>query len=114
MKTMMILLAVAACGTSAKNNELVGQVKKVVEQTPLICPDYVEVDVSLGTVRKGVGSMSREDVVLHVEGADVAALKSAALDGHLVRITYDIQRVHPCTPSHWATSVAVLPDEPAR
>lgn len=43
MKKLSILcLFIAACGNSSADNESVGQVKKVVNKTPLVCSDEVE------------------------------------------------------------------------
>lgn len=90
--TITILLA--ACGMSSAGNEAVGQVKKVVKKTPLICSDYTEADISLGVLRNGVGSMSKEDVVLAVDNDSptIATLKRAAESGALVKFTYDVKR----------------------
>jgi hypothetical protein len=99
------LIPVVACGYSSKDNELVGQVKKVVARTPILCGDYYEVDLSLGVLRNGVGSMSREDVVLYVgDGSLVPFLKRAAESGDPVKVGYDIKRVTWCVPDHWLTS----------
>jgi hypothetical protein len=107
-KIAISLLVLAACGYSAKNNELIGQVKKVVDQTPIVCPDYVEVDVSLGVIRNGVGSMSREDIKLLVEDqAQVALLKKAAASGQLVSLTYDRARLTICVPEDVVRGVEV-------
>lgn len=115
MRILVIAIAVllSACGNSARDNELVGQVKKVVERTPILCGDYAFADVSLGIVRNGTGSMSKEDVELYVpHDADVKLLKAAAESGQLVRVTYDVRRVALCTPDHWATGVSLVADPP--
>lgn len=99
---------VAASGLSSSGNELEGQVKKVVRRTPLLCPDYVEVDVSLGILRNGVGSISKEDVQLYVaDERMVEVLQRAAKSGAPVTVGYDVQRLGVCRPDHWLTSVAV-------
>lgn len=108
MKRLVLLLAITACGYSAKGNELVGQVKKVVDKTPLVCGDYAEADVSLGTIRNGVGSMSKEDVTLYIEhDSDIATLKKAAESGQLVKLAYDVRRVTWCVPDHWLTHAEI-------
>lgn len=108
-KAIALALFLSACGFSSKANELVGQVKKVVEQTPIFCSDYAEVDISLGVLRNGAGSVSHEDVILYVPNqADAAFLKKAAEDGTPVKVTYDIKRVPWCVPDHWLTSAAPL------
>lgn len=108
------LLFIVGCGLSATGNELTGQVKKVVRRTPIICPDYYEADVSLGIIRNGTGSMSKEDVQLYVASdRDAALLKRAAETGQLVKVTYDVQRVGICRPDHWLSSVALVEDRPS-
>ena len=110
------LIPVAACGYTAKGNELVGQVKKVTAETPILCGDYYEVDISLGVLRNGAGSMSKEDVILYVKNeADVPLLKRAAEEGFPVKVSYDIKRFPAgwCVPTSWLTSVARLGDVPA-
>jgi hypothetical protein len=112
MKTILIIgiAAMTAC-YSAKGNELVGQVKKVTEKTPLICGDYVVADLSLGVIRNGVGSMSREDIDLYVERpADIATVKLAAETGRLVKVTYNTRRSPWCVPDHWVTAVTIVDD----
>lgn len=112
-KLALMALLLGACGLSARDNEMVGQVKKVVTQTPLICGDYVEADVSLGIVRNGTGSVSREDVILRVDAnTDVNVLKHAAEAGIAVKISYDIRRIAWCGPDHVLNSVVLL-DESA-
>lgn len=109
--------ALASCGYSARGNELVGQVKKVVAQTPLLCGDYYEADVSLGVLRNGAGSMSKEDVVLYVlDEANVPLLKQAAEEGFPVKVGYDVRRLPLagfCVPTSWLTSVTRLGPVPA-
>jgi hypothetical protein len=101
------------CGYSAKGNEVVGQVKKVVEHTPIICGDYATVDISLGVLRNGNGSMSREDMVLRVDGVAARAfLKEAAETGQPIKVMYNIQRLVICGPDHILTYAELLNDQP--
>lgn len=114
MKFLYVLAAAAmlqGCGFSSRNNELTGQVKKVVHNTPIICDDYVDTDLSLGVLRNGVGSMSTQDVWLNVANSDdEAKLNSAAKTGQLVRIVYDHKRFSFCKDSqNFITKVEVLP-----
>lgn len=111
MKAIPIALLLSACGYSARDNELVGQVKKVTAETPLLCGDYYEVDISLGVLRNGQGSVSKEDVVLYVKGdPDVPLLKKAAEVGLPVKVRYDVKRFPAglCVPTSWLTSVEFL------
>lgn len=109
---IVFALVLSACGYSAKDNELVAQVKKVVKNTPILCGDYDEVDVSLGIVRGGTGSLSKEDVVFYSLPEHIKMLKQAAEGGQIVKLTYDIRRVTWCVPDHWITGVSLLADAP--
>lgn len=110
-KAIAIALFISACGYSSKSNELVGQVKKVIEETPIVCSDYAYADISLGVLRNGAGSVSHEDVILYVPNrADAEFLKKAAEDGSPVKVTYDIKRwpAGLCVPTSWLTHVEGL------
>jgi hypothetical protein len=107
--TVLIALAVFlsgcyGCGNKTSANELTGQ---VVKRTPLVCPDYVEVDISLGVMRNGIGSMSHEDISLRVmDESKVPELEKAAKDGAIITLIYDQARVAMCYPDHKADLVS--------
>lgn len=88
-----LLLATTACGFSSQNNEVSGQLKRVVHQTPLICPSYTVADLSMGSVQNGTGSVSKEDIWLYVENPkDVEFLENAAETGAIVTANYSTWR----------------------
>lgn len=94
----LLLFAVAGCGSSSRDNQLIGQVKKVQHNTPIICGDYVDADVSLGVLRNGVGSMSTQDMWLNAANAvDITLMEAAAKAGNVVHITYDTKRFVFCS-----------------
>jgi hypothetical protein len=97
----------SACGMSSRNNELTGQIKRVTRETPILCDDYDEIDVSLGVLRNGNGSVSKEDVNMTVNDHDVPLLKRAAETGAIVKLTYDQRRVTFCTPKAQVTAVVL-------
>lgn len=104
--SLILLMFLVGCGYSAKQNELSGQVKKVVNATPLICSDRVDADISLGIMRNGVGSLSTEDLWVYVPNQeDQKILKEAAVNGKIVKITYNIKRVTFCTSKYIVTKV---------
>jgi hypothetical protein len=106
---MLTTLFLAGCGNVQKDSEAVGQVKKVTNTTPIICFDYQAVDISMGVMRNGVGSMSTQDIWFYIPDKSLAkTLRSAAESGKLVKITYDVRRWAPCSEDHWITSVEVL------
>lgn len=110
MKFLVLgLLVLAGCGYSSRENELTGQVKKVVKKTPLLCNDWTLADISLGIMRNGTGSMSKEDVFLSVESRDdEKTLKAAADSGQAVKVTYNVKRWTWCVEDHIVSKVEVL------
>jgi hypothetical protein len=105
---ILAALFITGCGYSARDNELIGQVKKVVHATPLICPDRYIVDVSLGVIRGGVGSMSSQDVWLTVDSDKaIETLKKANESGEIVKLKYDIARLTICKEDHIISAVEI-------
>lgn len=108
-----MLFGLTGClGHSSTGNEVIGQVKRVQHKTPLLCPDYAHVDISMGTMRNGVGSMSTQDIWLWIQNpADIALLEGAARDGKIVKINYDVARSRwfNCVEHEELTRVEVLP-----
>jgi hypothetical protein len=91
---VLLIISISGCwGYLAKDNELIGQVKKVEKNTPLICPDYVSADITLGVMKNGTGSLSKEDVWVVVADKDQEKiLRQANETGQLVKIKYDQKR----------------------
>ena len=115
MKKIFLLAAfcLIGCGYSSVDNELIGQPKKIFHQTPLICPNRSDVDISLGVMRDGVGSMSSQDMFLTVNNPnDLKTLESAIADGKLVKIKYNDYRFTWCQLSENVTSVTVVEGSP--
>ncbi len=112
LRYLPVLVLAGCLGHSSKNNELVGQVKRVLHETPLKCENWVHADISLGTMRNGVGSMSVQDIWLWVPNSeDVPLLEKAQREGLIVRITYDIARARAwwsCAELEEITSVEIL------
>jgi hypothetical protein len=100
MKSILLvitLVMITSCGYSVRDSDLIGQVKKVSNETPLLCEDRTDTDISLGVMRNGVGSMSTEDIWLTVPNKeDKETLIKANETGSLVKITYDSKRVTFC------------------
>lgn len=107
---LSMLLLCGCFGYTSKDNVLTGQVKKVQNVTPIVCSDYQQVDISLGVLRNGVGSMSSEDVWLAIDDkANLAILQKAAASGALVKVTYNVQRTAPCWINNVVTAVEITP-----
>lgn len=103
-------LALTGClGNSSVDVETVAQIKSITHETPIICPDYHELHLSLGVMRGGVGSMSISDIVLEVEDElMIESIKTAAVDGKLLKVTYNIRRMVFCVPSGVVTAIEVI------
>ena len=112
MKKVLVvgaLLTMVGCGYISRENEMIGQVKNVVHSTPLICSDYSQVDISLGILRDGVGSVSSEDVWLYYNDKEQdKILKMANETGKLVKIKYDTKRVTWCVPNRIIISIEII------
>ncbi len=113
MKQKMSLMVFACtlafasgCGRSSSDNEMTGQVKRVMKNMSFICPEYNDAVISMGVFRNGIGSASKEDIWLYVpDKQDYEKLKSALSTGALVKINYDVHRWAWCVEDHWVTSV---------
>jgi len=110
---LVVLLSVFSCGYSSVGNEAAGQVKKIVKQTPVFCYNRIDVDVSLGVMRNGVGSMSNQDIWLTFESDEDSSdqlklLKKAAENGSIVKINYDVARTRFCTESKLLRSIEII------
>jgi hypothetical protein len=92
------------CGWSKKEVTGSGQVKKVGKVTPLVCPDHYIVDISLGVMRNGVGSMSNQDMNFFIEEKHVESLRAIAAVGGIVDFTYDERRYAWCVDHQRLTS----------
>ena len=106
---LVLAMLMVSCGYSSMDNELSGQVKRVIHTTPLLCPDRYDVDVSLGVFRNGVGSVSKHDMSLVVlKESDVQKLKDAASTGKIVKMTYNEPRFRFCHEFSEVTNVEIL------
>lgn len=103
-------LTLTGClGFSSKDNEVIGQVKRVKHLTPIVCMDWDMADISLGVMRNGVGSMSTQDISLWVPNkADFDLLAQASKTGQLVKITYDNARFRWCVDTEMVTKVTLV------
>lgn len=102
-------LGLTACGYSHRQSEMTGQVKKLLNVTPIFCANRTDVDVSLGVIRNGVGSMSSEDVKATVANQQVlGVLKKAAETGALVKMTYDDARINWCWEEREITNAEIV------
>ena len=91
------------------DNQAVGQVQTVKNVTPILCPDYKEVDLSLGVMKNGVGSFSKKDMTFYVTNNEsIATAQSAQASGRLVRVTYNTPRIVICKAPYTATKIETL------
>lgn len=115
MKKLAILLlplCLGGClGYTGRDGEATGQAKKVTLVTNLLCPDYYAIDISLGVMRNGVGSMSNQDMWLTVRDVvDIQKMKAAAANGSIVRIKYDSVRMPVCVEAYESTGFEIVED----
>jgi hypothetical protein len=96
------------CGWSGLDITGSGQVKTVRHTSPIVCPDYYEVDISLGVMRNGVGSMSTQDKQFYIPDNMVPELKKAAANGSIVEFTYDERRSSVCVPDDRLKSFKIV------
>lgn len=111
MKVLIILLLLMAsgCGYASRGNILVGQAKRLVHLTPIVCDDRIDGDVSFGVMRNGAGSVSKKDLWVTIpNAADQKTFNDAASQGGLVELTYDVKRFTWCWCDHIVTSVKVV------
>jgi hypothetical protein len=108
-KNVAIIAAIVAtlsgCGYSQMDSEMSGQVKRMIHLTPIICPNYYEVDFSLGVMRDGVGSMSTQDVYVTVPAELLPKVKEIANSGKPATITYNKARFALCTEERIVTDI---------
>ncbi len=111
MKKYLLCLVVllTGCGHRSFDNELIGQVKKIKNQNPLICAGYQIADISLGIMRNGSGSISKEDIWLYIPpNIDIGVLRRAAESGEIVKVRYNEWRFAFCKPEDYLTSVEIV------
>lgn len=106
---LVFVVSCTGCGYSSQDNELIGQAKKIVHNTPILCSPYYMVDISLGVMRNGVGSMSVQDVWMTVgDLRQLGVLEKAVSDGAIVRVKYDEYRATLCVEDHVVRSVEII------
>lgn len=105
-------LLMGCWGYASVDNAGVCQPKKLHHVTPLICGDYDEVDISLGVMRDGVGSMSTHDMTLSFDPStqadSEAKLKEAIQAGKLVNLSYNQLRFSWCRDEEQVTKVEII------
>lgn len=96
------------CGWSGMDITGSGQVKRVSKVSPMICPDYYAVDISLGVMRNGVGSVSKEDMILYLPDNMLIDMKRAAESSAIINFVYNERRSSNCVPDARLLSFKVV------
>ena len=105
---LLLAFLLVGCGYSSRDNELVGQAKRLSNRTPVLCPDYLAFEVSMGVMHNGTGSISAEDVWFSVRDQRLAAiLEKAVLSGSIVHVKYNDIRFSYCKASYELTDVSI-------
>lgn len=110
-KALLVLALAAslsACGNTSTDNEVVGQVKRVVNKTPIVCPNYTLADISMGVIRNGGGNLSKEDLWVVIPEKDAPKFKKLAESGETIKVTYDVTRWAWCKPAERLTTVDAI------
>ena len=109
---LSLLLLTSACGYSSVENEAVGQVKKVMNMNPIICPRYKMADIIIGSqqalyIQNASGAAPHTMIVVTDEQDKV--LREAAEKGKTVKFTYDEERLVFCTDTdHFMRTVEII------
>jgi hypothetical protein len=108
---ILAALALCGCGNSSVDGTLTGQVKKITNVTPMFCSPYTAVDVSMGVMRNGTGSMSVQDEWMtigdRVDNVTIEMLDRAARDGSIIDVTFNTRRLPFCTEEYILTNAAL-------
>lgn len=106
---LAMVAALAGCGYSHIGGDTVGQAKGLTRTTNLVCSDYFVFDLSLGVMRNGTGSMSKQDMLFTVApNVDVVALRDAVKRSAIVKPSFHTRRAALCTEDYILTSFEVL------
>jgi hypothetical protein len=120
VKTIGWLLVAAACfgvyllycgftTMYGRDGEVIGQAKRLTMVTPFwssFCQPYYELDLSLGVLQNGVGSISKQDMIFTVLNTeDLPKMKAAVEAGSIIKVKYDTRRLAACTATYLATGL---------
>lgn len=106
---VVMLVGLSGCGWSGRDSQMIGQVKKVMHNTPILCDDYMDAEISLGVMQNGTGSMSTEDKWVYVPNQDdYKLLQDADEKGSIVKVTYDTKRIRWCVEEEMVTKVELV------
>ncbi len=109
LSTIILTTFSFGCGYSSIDNELVAQPKRMHNETPIICGDRVDVDLSLGFMKDGVGSMSTHDTTMLVSNSKHRDILNEAIQTNkLVKVHYDERRIVFCGPEQIVTGVEII------
>ena len=107
--SLTLISVLAGCGYQGVDMQAIGQVKTIMHDTPLICGNFTDFDLSLGVMRNGTGSMSTEDIWIVVQNdEDLELVKKAQESGALIKVTFDAQRFPICTDGRFAKKIELV------
>lgn len=103
----------SSCGYLEVGTKGLAQIKRIHKVTPLLCPDYTLIDVSLGVMQNGAGSMSKEDIEMVVTEDQAKQLDTVLSQGKgIIEMTYSRKRVSFCKEDRVMTGFTVLDAPP--
>lgn len=113
MRSFLIIAASAllsSCGKSSVDNVMVGQARRLMTKTPLICPNSYSADIFVdGVNTTDDDQWSRIHKWISIPDKEMYdQVKATVGTGAQVKITYDVRRFTYCTNEAMATQVEVL------
>lgn len=94
-------LLLSSCGNSATDIELTGQLKAAGVATNLICPDYFYLDMSMGVIKDGTGSVSKDDIFVTLYGRqEYKKYQELAKVGAIITVHANMRRAAFCTETY--------------
>jgi hypothetical protein len=104
---LIVLIMIMGCGYSELGTQVVGQVKGIQKHNPILCDNYKVLDLSLGVMIDGVGSMSTEDKYYNIMTEEQEQTLEKAT-GHIVKITVDEKRFNWCINTSHISKIEIV------
>lgn len=94
LKILSFILLFTNCGYIEQNNIGIGQVKKIIKNTPIICPDYKVVNIAFGSLESGIISNTNDYYVIDDKQQEI--LEKAQYNQKIIKFVYNVKRVAIC------------------
>ncbi len=106
---LLYLLLSVAIGSSGEIVSF-GRVKTIMNTTPLLCGDFVDMNISIGVSNSSNSQYYiLDDIWMNLNSPDhIKIAKEAQESGKLVKVTYDYARYAPCRNKSDVTKIEIL------